>query len=333
MEFASLLLEWYSHSHRDLPWRRTRDPYAIWVSEIMLQQTRVAAVIPFYQRFLQRFPDVRSLAEAPEEELLAAWAGLGYYSRVRNMQKAARAMKGIFPETYAEIRSLPGIGDYTAAAIASIAFGLAHAAVDGNALRVLSRVTGDAGDIGTGPVKTRLTAVANRLLRCEEPGTYNQAVMELGATLCLPRSPQCLLCPVSPVCEAFRTGCQNQLPVKARKAPAIRKLCRVFVIEREQGLLLWRRQDPSEKLVGFWELPEAEQFDGPAPDGEILGTFRHAITNHQYTFEVRVIPKEIALPALRNRFEFAWIPDVKFQQIVLSTTTRKALSLRNVRAM
>src|SRR3954447_1448422 len=176
-EFARVLLEWYHHGKRDLPWRRTSDPYAIWVSEIMLQQTRVAAVIPFYERFLQRFPDVTSLASAPGEELLAAWAGLGYYSRVRNMQRAARAMpNGLFPRTYEEIRALPGIGDYTAAAVASIAFGLPHAAVDGNVLRVLSRITNEQGDVTSGLTRARLRAQADEFLNRDDPGTYNQAV-------------------------------------------------------------------------------------------------------------------------------------------------------------
>src|SRR5436853_2803564 len=189
-KLAALLLAWYRKSHRDLPWRGTTDPYRIWVSEIMLQQTRAVAVIPYYERFLARFPTVATLAAAPEQDVLALWAGLGYYSRARNLRRAAQAIvaAGGFPRDYDAIRALPGIGDYTAAAVASIAFSLPHAVLDGNVMRVVARVENEGADIGTVRTRERFRAVAQEWLVPDDPGHFNQALMELGATVCLPRT-------------------------------------------------------------------------------------------------------------------------------------------------
>ena len=195
-----LLLAWYARGHRDLPWRDTRDPYRIWVSEIMLQQTRAQAVIPYYHRFLERFPSVEALAAAAEDEVLALWSGLGYYSRARNLRLAARQIvdSGGFPRSYEGIRGLPGIGDYTAAAVASIAFDLPYAVLDGNVLRVVARVANDAADISAARTRERFRAMAQGWLDAAiEPGHFNQALMELGATVCLPRKPLCLVCPLA----------------------------------------------------------------------------------------------------------------------------------------
>ena len=223
------LTRWYEASKRDLPWRRTRDPYAIWISEIMLQQTRVAAVIPYFEKFLAAFPDPRSLARAPEQQVLAMWAGLGYYSRARNLQKAAQQMGEIFPRDYDSIRALAGIGDYTAAAIASIAFGLPHAAVDGNVRRVIIRLTNDEeADIAAG---------AEKLLDRADPGRWNQAMMELGATICLPREPLCAACPIALLCEAHRAGRQKQIPAKRVKSAPVR-LTRTLLLIRARGRVL-----------------------------------------------------------------------------------------------
>ena len=201
---------------RDLKWRQTRDPYAVWISEVMLQQTRVATVTPYYERFLARFPNFHALAEAPESELLAHWAGLGYYHRARNLQRAAQMMRsiGFFPTTFEEIRRLPGIGAYIAAAVASISFDLPHAVLDGNVFRVLSRIFGDATNIASGAGRKHFAGLAETLLHRAAPGAFNQAVMELGATVCLPSNPQCLVCPVSVFCRARQSGRQNDLPVK-----------------------------------------------------------------------------------------------------------------------
>ena len=206
-----------------MPWRHTRDPWYILVSEVMLQQTRASAVIPYYTRFLAVYPTAAKLAAATERELLTHWAGLGYYSRARNLQKAAQAITkaGAFPHTYEAIRALPGVGDYTAAAVASIAFGLPHAVLDGNVMRVLTRVANDAADIGAPSTRKRLQATADSLMDRKQPDTFNQAIMELGATLCLPKKPQCLLCPVQAVCEGQKAGRAHELPVKLKKAETI----------------------------------------------------------------------------------------------------------------
>src|SRR5579862_6586746 len=196
---APRLLAWYDARHRDLPWRSTTDPYRIWVSEVMLQQTRAEAVIPYYERFLERFPNAAALAVASEQEVLAWWSGLGYYSRARHLHKAARLVADGFPKTYETIRELPGVGDYTAAAIGSIAFGLPHAVVDGNVLRVVARIENDAADIAAPRTRERFRTVAQNWLEqapADSFGAFNQALMELGATICLPRNPACTTCPV-----------------------------------------------------------------------------------------------------------------------------------------
>ena len=219
--FRKQLLGWFRRFRRDLPWRRTKDPYRIWLSEIMLQQTRVAAAIPYYERFLQRFPDVHALAAAPQEEVLRLWSGLGYYSRARNIQKAAQQIVakhgGEFPTRVDDVLALPGIGNYTAAAILSIAFGEKHAVLDGNVARVLARLGAIRGDIRESQQWQELQKTADRLLEPKSPSDWNQAMMELGATLCTPKSPQCLLCPVAQFCEGRWLGIAESLPEKRKK--------------------------------------------------------------------------------------------------------------------
>jgi len=272
----------------------------------MLQQTRVAAVIPYYERFLKRFPSVEDLARASETELLALWSGLGYYSRARNMQTAARQIVEIggFPRDYSSIRALAGVGDYTAAAVASIAFGRPYAAIDGNVRRVIMRLAGDStADLG---------ATATKLLDKRDPGRWNQAVMELGATVCLPRDPLCSACPLALACVANRRGIQRDLPPPKKKPSIVRKERTLLVIRRKGRILL----TPSPRVSGFWELPEA--FSGVRL-GPKLGAFRHAITNSQYHFEVRE-----ARIATRPR-ECRWWDEAKLLEIPLSTPTKKAL--------
>jgi len=285
----------------------------------MLQQTRVAAVIPYYHRFLERFPDFRALASAPEPELLACWAGLGYYYRARNMQQAARLMRerGSFPATYEEIRDLPGVGDYTAAAVSSIAYDFPHAALDGNVLRVLSRVLDDRTNIASSVGRRRFTALAQDLLDREHPGAFNQAMMELGATICLPKNPQCLLCPVTKLCRARASGMQNELPVKAVRAAIVQEQRVVFWIEKEGAVLLWQRPPTARLMPGFWELPEAIHLPGATP-GTKLGSFRHGITFHSYSFEV----VEAAAPAELG--ECQWVALAELGQLPASTIVKKA---------
>jgi A/G-specific adenine glycosylase len=289
----------------------------------MLQQTRVAAVLPYYERFLERFPDVGSLAAAPESNLLAAWSGLGYYSRARNLQKAARSImeQGAFPASYVGIRALAGVGDYTAAAIASIAFGLPHAVVDGNVLRVLARLSNDGGDIGSSSVKARLTALANELLDVSAPGEHNQAVMELGATVCLPKRPQCLLCPVAGFCEARTQDRAAQLPIKLRRSEPVFIEKSLLKIERGTSVLMWQRPAESVRMPGFWELPESTQLPR-ARVIETIGKFRHTITHHNFRFTV--LRAEIR----RLNKGFEWIEGSSMDSLPVSTITRKALALK-----
>ncbi len=309
------LLAWYRRAKRDLPWRRTRDPYRIWVSEVMLQQTRVTAVIPYYERFLKRFPDAATLAAAPEQDLLAAWSGLGYYSRARNLQKAARIIveRGGFPADCESIRALPGVGDYTAAAVASIAFNLPHAVVDGNVLRVLSRYAATA-------VRGKLVSLAESLLDRRHPAEFNQALMELGATVCLPRRPACPSCPLKGGCSAREQGAQERYPVK-RTHPATVRVERVMLLVLSRGrLLLGRRAEQVKTLGGFWELPEARDLPG-ASLKQRVGGFRHAIVNHDY--QVAVWEASVSRKPLGLR----WIPVRELSRLPLTTATRKALRL------
>ncbi|MBV8846744.1 MAG: A/G-specific adenine glycosylase [Bryobacterales bacterium] len=309
MDFAAIrkrLARWYEQNRRDLPWRRTRDPYAIWISEIMLQQTRVAAVIPYYERLLARFPDAASLARAGEDEVLALWSGLGYYSRARNMLRAAKkiASAGAFPSDYASIRALPGIGDYTAAAIASIAFDLPYAVVDGNVRRVAARIANDA--------RVNVQAVADGLLDRKNPGRSNQALMELGAVICLPLDTRCSACPITVNCEAHKHGTQKDLPPRRPKAETVRLKEILLVIQRRGKILL----TPSARVHGFWDLPQP--FQG-ARIHKRLGMFRHAILNRQYSFEV--CSAFIMEPAKTMR----WCKVEDLHALPLSTTAKKAL--------
>lgn len=317
--FRRALLNWYERQKRDLPWRRTDDPYRIWISEIMLQQTRVAAVIPYYGRFLERFPKVEDLAAAPEPDLLEAWAGLGYYSRARNLQKAAREIvtQGGFPREYEAIRALPGIGDYTAAAVGSIAFGLPVAVLDGNVMRVLARIDNDPSDIQSPGTRTRLRQRAQDLLAARHPAAFNQAMMELGATVCLPKNPQCLLCPVNGHCRAAAAGTANQLPVKGRKA-AIQRVSRTLLwMEREEG---GTQQVLARLVKGFWELPDGDAVPG-AEWQQRAGHFSHAIMNTVYRFDV-VRASTFLMPE-----GYQWVALGRHGGSPLSTVTRKAMRL------
>lgn len=244
--FAPILEQWYALHKRDLPWRHTVDPYRIWLSEIILQQTRVAQGKPYYERFVEAYPTVVDMARADERELLRLWQGLGYYSRARNLHQTARyvtdKLGGKFPDTYHELLKMKGIGSYTAAAIASFAFGERVPVVDGNVYRVLARVFGIAEDITTTTAKKTFATLAMRLIQsANDPATYNQAIMEFGAIHCTPVAPDCLLCPVQQQCVAFMTGRQHLLPVKAKKAP-VRERFFNYLIFRHDGRLALRER-------------------------------------------------------------------------------------------
>jgi len=258
---ASRLLAWFDRERRDLPWRRARDPYRIWVSEVMLQQTQVATVIPYYGRFVGAFPTVRALARAPLDEVLRCWAGLGYYSRARNLHRAARVVVaehgGRLPETFAALRALPGLGDYTAGAIASIAFDERVPCVDGNAVRVLARVACLTGDVHAGRARQRLMRLAHTAVPPERPGDYNQALMELGALICRPLDPACNACCLGDLCEARRRGKQQSVPLPRRRPPTQTVRVAAGIVWRRGRLLLAQR--PLEgRWGGLWEFPNAE---------------------------------------------------------------------------
>ena len=256
------LLDWYDRSRRDLPWRQDRDPYRIWVSEIMLQQTRVEAVIPYYQRFLQRFPTLRALAEAPEEEVLSYWQGLGYYSRVRNLQQGVREVLsrygGTVPQTPEAVKKLPGVGDYTAGAILSIAHNKPHPAVDGNVLRVISRLHRIEDPIEQSRTRKRVEQLVQELMdRTERYGDFTQALMELGALVCTPRSPRCPDCPWLQSCAAARDGVQGELPKKKTAEPPRQVQVYTGILIAEGKVLAVRRPDTG-LLAGMWQFPASE---------------------------------------------------------------------------
>lgn len=298
--FRRALLRWYDTKRRALPWRESRDPYRIWISEIMLQQTRVAAVIPYYERFLGRFPDVRSLARAHEPAVLAAWSGLGYYRRARHLHAAARMIaRGEFPRTSDALRELPGIGRYTAAAIASIAFGERCAVVDGNVERVLSRVCARALNGDSWPI-------AESLVSRTRPGDFNQAMMELGATICTPKAPQCGACPVSRFC-----GTRGEHPV-SKPVPRKRATLTYALCVRGDRVLLVQRSKEAGLMPGMWELPQV-----PSRVSTTM-RLRHSILNTDY--EVTIVRSAGA----ENKAG-KWVPISRAREMPLTGLARKIL--------
>ncbi|OFN56732.1 MULTISPECIES: A/G-specific adenine glycosylase [unclassified Streptococcus] len=288
--FRQKLLMWYDENKRDLPWRRSNNPYHIWISEIMLQQTRVDTVIPYYERFLDWFPTVQDLAIAPEERLLKAWEGLGYYSRVRNMQEAAQQIvaefEGEFPHTYEGIFSLKGIGPYTAGAIASIAFGLPEPAVDGNVMRVLSRLFEVNLDIGIPANRKVFQTMMEMLIDPERPGDFNQALMDLGSDIEAPVNPRPEDSPVKEFSAAFLHGTMEKYPIKAPKKKPVPVYLYGLIIQDAQGQFLLEKNETSGLLAGFWHFPLIEV--GEFPDDEQLSLFE--IAENQVSFDLS--PKE-----------------------------------------
>ncbi len=308
LRWRQALLSWYDHNRRDLPWRQERDPYRVWLSEIMLQQTRVAAVLDHYHRFLKRFPTVQKLAWAHESSVLAAWSGLGYYRRARMMHAAAKAIVkqhgGKFPGNIAELRSLPGIGRYTAAAIASIVFNAPCAVVDGNVERVLGRV------FGSGLAGEPLWQAAEALLSRERPGDFNQAMMELGAIVCVPRQPRCSVCPVSGLCATRGNLEQTRKPARQKR----REIC-YALDHRNSSIFLVQRPKHASLMPGMWELPEIL---APSASRPVSLTVRHSITVTNYT--VRVMPGPAPAQS-RGR----WVTKTRVRQLPLTGLARKIL--------
>ncbi|HEY2120944.1 MAG TPA: A/G-specific adenine glycosylase [Candidatus Acidoferrum sp.] len=350
--FRKNLQAWFAQFQRDLPWRINKDPYRIWISEIMLQQTRVAAVIPYYERFLEHFPNIQALAKAPQEEVLRLWSGLGYYSRARNLQKTAQQIvaqhDGIFPSTHTDVLALSGIGNYTAAAILSIAHGKKHAVLDGNVARVLARLGAIHGDLRANGRWHQLQKMADDLLDPHEPGDWNQAMMELGATICMPRSPQCLLCPVNQWCEARKQGVVACIPEKRNKRATeeITLATLVFVDAKGNSLLLAPPKTLSKSKVHanvaallsrLWHFPTIEVHKDAAkelksyvqenflrgktfaPALKPLKKVRHTVTYRSIT----ILPFRadvVTLPRLPNS---RIIPLADISTVAISNLTRK----------
>jgi A/G-specific adenine glycosylase len=340
-------LAWYTRNRRDLPWRRTRDPYAIWVSEIMLQQTRVETVIPYYERFLERFPDPAALARAREADVLTAWSGLGYYRRARNLHRGAavvaRNHAGRLPEDPSLLRELPGIGEYTAAAIASIAFDREAPAVDGNVIRVLARIRGWKGRRDSGPLRRAVMDFAEELARGPRPGDWTQALMELGATVCLPRDPLCPRCPARRCCRAATSGHADRYPAPAT-TPAPRQERRVLLLARRRGRVLL--VPDAEAGGSSWTLPVASfgartgaQAAARAlaaalgltldPEGP-ASRFRHRTFSHDLAFEVWISCPGAGRAATRARVacRTRWARPEDLDSVPLRSPTMKALRRR-----
>jgi A/G-specific adenine glycosylase len=252
------LLTWFAKNSRALPWRRQRTPYRVWISEIMLQQTQVQQALPYYRRFLKEFPTLKKLAEAPLDQVLKAWEGMGYYARARNLHKAAKIIlhhhRGVFPREYEQVRALPGIGPYTAAAILSIAFAQPYAVVDGNVLRVLSRLLAYKKEVKSVIGKKELQGVADELLSKKQPGIFNEAMMELGAMICMPTAPLCARCPLSSFCLAYKQGKQLHFPVRIPKKQRPHYQIAAAIIWHEEKILIARRPEQG-LLGGLWEFP------------------------------------------------------------------------------
>lgn len=347
--FVALLGRWYDRHKRDLPWRRTRDPYAIWISEVMLQQTRVDTVVPYYERFLRSFPTVEHLASAPLDDLLAHWSGLGYYRRARLLSLAAREIRerygGRMPQTARELRTLSGVGRYTAGAIASIAYAEPEPVVDGNVIRVLSRVFGLEGDMRQEPGRRRVWALAAELVPARDPGRFNQALMELGATVCLPAAPRCGACPLATGCVALSSERVEALPTLSPR-PRARALAMVALVALHppSGRTLAARRPREGLFGGLWEPPmvpattAAEARPLLARHGfalrtrlDVVGKVSHLLTHRR--FDVTVVFAEAKRPwrvpgrAVEPYQQVAWRHP---SELALSTMARKILACASV---
>ena len=329
-----LLLDWYDANRRVLPFRGTRDPYAVWISEIMLQQTRTDTVSGYYTRFLNRFPNIAALAQADEQKVLKYWEGLGYYSRARNLHKAAQIMQreygGRFPAAYEGIRALPGVGDYTAAAVASIAYRLPYPAIDGNLTRVLARVHGVREDVGRPSVKRLIHELGEREIDRERPGDWNQALMDLGATICVPGTPDCARCPLQAQCDAYAQGDADQLPIRAAARPPVPVDVGVGLVIAE-GRVLTIKRDAA--LQGLWTFLLCE--GDSTPEGMArklealgmqanriipLGEARHVFTHRIWNMQLY----RVDLPAMPGRTAGQWADAQTLTGLPLPTAMKAA---------
>lgn len=344
--FSSRLLRWFDKRQRALPWRKTRDPYHIWLSEILLQQTRVEAVIPYYKKFLARYPDVFALANAPLDDVLKTWEGAGYYARARNLHRAAQIIAnergGKFPQTADELMKLPGIGRYTAGAIASIAFDVRAPVVDGNVVRVLCRYFGIREDPKASATQKKLWELAASLLPQKRAGDFNQALMELGATICVPQNPRCLLCPLQKDCFARADGLQNVLPLKRATQQLPHKIIAAGVIYRRGKILIQQRLNQG-LLGGLWEFPggKVEAGEGLAECvarecGEELGiavrvgekiiSVDHAFSHFSITlhaFRCAYISGRVKISSAQK---FKWVAPDELEQYAFPAANKKIIA-------
>ena len=330
-----LLLDWYDANRRVLPFRGTRDPYAVWISEIMLQQTRTDTVSGYYTRFLNRFPNIAALAQADEQEVLKYWEGLGYYSRARNLHKAAQIMQreygGRFPAAYEGIRALPGVGDYTAAAVASIAYRLPYPAIDGNLTRVLARVHGVREDVGRPSVKRLIHELGEREIDRERPGDWNQALMDLGATICVPGTPDCARCPLQAQCDAYAQGDADQLPIRAAARPPVPVDVGVGLVIAEGRVLMIKRDAALLKGLCTFLLCEGDSTpEGMARKLEALGMQAKRIiplgeARHVFTHRIwNMLVYRVDLPAMPGRTAGQWADAQTLTGLPLPTAMKAA---------
>ena len=319
------MLRWYRRHHRQLPWRATRDPYHIWVSEIMLQQTRVETVLPYYARWLRAFPTVRALARAKNDRVLKLWEGLGYYSRARNLHRAAQTVVrehgGKLPQTAAGLLQLPGIGRYTAGAIASIAFGECVPLVDGNVARVFARVFAITTNVKAPRTMDKLWQLAEQLIPDRDPGDFNQALMELGALVCTPKNPRCDACPMRRICVARARGLVDRLPNRGRPPTAERVVVSAAVVRRNGSLLMQRRPERG-LLAGMWELPTLDR--GRFRKGKPLLELRHTITHRRITLRVFNCQCGNALQE-KLTAELRWVSAAEMKRLSLPAAHRRAI--------
>lgn len=346
-EIHDALVDWYRIVKRDLPWRKTQDPYKIWISEVMLQQTQVETVKGYYKRFLEAFPTVKALAEADEERLMKLWEGLGYYSRARNLKRAAIMLQeefnGIMPRDLKTIRKLPGIGPYTAGAILSIAYDLPVAAVDGNVIRVYSRLFKIESPVDLKDSKKYIDEIADEMIHDEDPSSYNQSLMELGATICIPKNPRCLTCPVQNFCEAYAEGIQAELPKKMPKKPKKEIDLYAILLRKEDKFLIVKR--PTDGLLsGLWSLPSAEilsadrktadpvfscvtvleeEYGINAKLSNTLGTATHVFTHIRWS--IKVLEFNWISGTLPDYPESKWIKQEEIGEHAFPTAYKKAL--------
>ena len=311
MNFAATLLQWFKNNGLSLPWRETKDAYAIWLSEVILQQTRIAQGMSYWKRFMAQWPTVNDLAAAMEDEVLKAWQGLGYYSRARNLHTAAQQVVelGGFPQTFKELKTLKGVGDYTAAAIASIAFGEPVAVVDGNVYRVLSRYFGIDTPIDSTEGKKEFQALAQSLLPINEPADYNEAIMDFGATQCTPNSPHCSACPFCETCVAFREQRINELPVKSKKVKQRERHFTYLYIEYE-GKIAVHQRGAGDIWQGLWEFPQAEQLTSSEDSAwENEAQLLQKGVKHILTHQILLADIYLWRPKIRPQLpsEFIWI--------------------------